>query len=56
QVVPQPVKLNLDIKTLNDVQKLLGSLNWNRPYLGLTNSQLQPLFELLKNSTDPTGP
>ncbi|NWQ98006.1 POK6 protein, partial [Burhinus bistriatus] len=56
QVMPQPVKLNLEVKTLNDVQKLMGSLNWIRPYLGLTNSQLQPLLELLKNSNDPTEP
>ncbi|NXF63961.1 POK18 protein, partial [Ciccaba nigrolineata] len=42
--VPQPVKFDLEIKTLNDVQKLVGSLNWIRPYLGLTNSQLQPLL------------
>ncbi|XP_010579894.1 PREDICTED: endogenous retrovirus group K member 11 Pol protein-like [Haliaeetus leucocephalus] len=56
QVVPQPVKLNLAVKTLNDVQKLMGSLNWIRPYLGLTNSQLQPLLDLLKHSNDPTEP
>ncbi|NWZ53087.1 POK7 protein, partial [Haliaeetus albicilla] len=35
---------------------LMGFLNWIRPYLGLTNSQLQPLLELLKNSNDPTEP
>lgn len=56
QVVPQPVKLNPAVKTLSDVQKLMGSLNWIRPYLGLTNSQLQPLLDLLKNSNDPTEP
>ncbi|NXJ81431.1 POK6 protein, partial [Trogon melanurus] len=44
QVMPQPVKLDVQIRTLNDVQKLMGSLNWIRPYLGLTNSQLQPLL------------
>ncbi|NWZ50434.1 POK7 protein, partial [Haliaeetus albicilla] len=38
------------------VQKLMGSLNWIRPYLGLTNSQLQPLLDLLKHSNDPTEP
>ncbi|NXE95052.1 POK6 protein, partial [Menura novaehollandiae] len=43
-VTPQPVKLNVTVQTLNDVQKLIGSLNWIRPYLSLTNSQLQPLL------------
>ncbi|NXL45906.1 POK18 protein, partial [Podilymbus podiceps] len=38
------------------VQKLMGSLNWIRPYLGLTSSQLQPLLELLKHSSDPNEP
>ncbi|NXA11226.1 POK8 protein, partial [Sapayoa aenigma] len=40
QVKPQSIKLNIEIKTLNDVQKLMGALNWIHPYLGLTNSQL----------------
>ncbi|NXA10991.1 POK6 protein, partial [Sapayoa aenigma] len=40
QARPQPIKLNIEIRTLNDVQKLIGALNWIRPYLGLSNSQL----------------
>ncbi|NXP45301.1 POK11 protein, partial [Heliornis fulica] len=35
------------------VQKLMGSLNWVWPYLGLTNSQLQPLFDLLRHANNP---
>jgi hypothetical protein len=31
---------------LNDFQKLLGDIQWVRPYLGLTNKQLQPLYIL----------
>ncbi|NWX93940.1 POK18 protein, partial [Nothoprocta ornata] len=44
RVTPQPIKLSVNIQTLTDVQKLVGSLNWIRPYLGLTHSQLQPLL------------
>ena len=34
-VSPQLIKLKLDVKTLNDVPKLAGMLNWLWPYLGL---------------------
>ncbi|NXG80659.1 POK6 protein, partial [Baryphthengus martii] len=43
-VIPQPIKLQVKIKTLNDVQKLAGMINWVRPYVGIPSSQLQPLF------------
>ncbi|NXL84247.1 POK18 protein, partial [Alectura lathami] len=36
------------------VQKLVGSINWIRPYLGITNTQLAPLLELLQGSENPT--
>ncbi|NWI55071.1 POK18 protein, partial [Calyptomena viridis] len=34
------------------LQKLLGSINWVRPYLGFTSEQLSPLFALLKGDRD----
>lgn len=49
-VTPTQIKpLNLQIKhahisTLNDMQKLLGDINWIRPYLHIPNATLQPLF------------
>ncbi|NXS64487.1 POK6 protein, partial [Brachypteracias leptosomus] len=43
-VLPQPIWLQIEVKTLNDVQKLAGIINWVRPYLGLTSSELQPLL------------
>ncbi|NWX30672.1 PO113 protein, partial [Notiomystis cincta] len=43
-ICPQPLKLCVkDNLTLNDLQKLLGSLNWLCPILGLSTELLQPL-------------
>ena len=41
---------------MNDFQKLLGDINWLRPYLKLTTGELKPLFDILKGSCDPTSP
>ena len=41
---------------MNDIQKLLGDINWLRPYLKLTTRELKPLFDILKGSSDPTSP
>ncbi|NXF56090.1 POK8 protein, partial [Oceanites oceanicus] len=51
-VKPQTLKLNAKISTLNDVQKLLGAINWVCPMLGLANQQLCNLFSLLKGDSD----
>ncbi|NXV70738.1 POK18 protein, partial [Atlantisia rogersi] len=51
-VKPQTLKLNAKISTLNDVQKLLGAIDWVRPMLGLANHQLYNLFHLLKWDSD----
>ena len=32
-------------------QKLLGDIQWVKPYLGLTNKQLQPLYDILPGAT-----
>ncbi|NWI38854.1 POK18 protein, partial [Picathartes gymnocephalus] len=55
-VQPQAIQISAKIQTLNDAQKLLGSINWVRPYLGLTNSQLAPLFDLLKGDPELNSP
>ncbi|KAK4812011.1 LOW QUALITY PROTEIN: hypothetical protein QYF61_023007 [Mycteria americana] len=55
-VQPQNVAISTDIKTLNDVQKLLGNINWIRTQCGLDNETLAPLFELLKGNTDLNAP
>ncbi|RMB92621.1 hypothetical protein DUI87_30930 [Hirundo rustica rustica] len=52
----QEVQFVQSVKTLNDAQKLVGVITWLRPYLGLTTTQLSPLFELLKGDTDLKSP
>lgn len=42
-----------DLYTLNDFQKLLGDINWLRPYSKLSTGQLWPLFDILKGDSDP---
>ncbi|NXK11744.1 POK18 protein, partial [Herpetotheres cachinnans] len=44
EIHPQPlcVKLN-DTVTLNELQKVLGAINWLLPVLGLTTEELHPL-------------
>ncbi|KFQ27215.1 hypothetical protein N332_00754, partial [Mesitornis unicolor] len=51
-LVPQLIQLQIEVKTLNDVEKLAGVINWVPPYLGLTSSELQPFLELLKGDSD----
>lgn len=55
-VQPQRITLQTDIKTLNDLQKLLGTINWVRPLLGISTEELHPLFQLLEGDTDLTSP
>ncbi|NWH68079.1 POK7 protein, partial [Geococcyx californianus] len=52
----QEVQFPDSIKTLNDAQKLLGVINWLRPYLGLTAKQLSPLFNTLKGDPGLNSP
>ena len=48
-ITPQCLTLDLDIQTLNDVQRLFGIINWIRPLLGISNETLHSLFQLLKD-------
>ncbi|NXK21083.1 POK18 protein, partial [Arenaria interpres] len=42
-IKPQPLKISWKIGTLHELQKLLGTINWVRPMLGITNYDLQNL-------------
>ena len=57
QVSPQKIQIQTDnLRTLNDFQKLLGDIQWVRPYLGLTNKQLQPLYDILLGDIELNSP
>ncbi|NWH41657.1 POK11 protein, partial [Chloropsis hardwickii] len=53
---PQKISICDQIRTLNDAQQLCGSISWVRPWLGLTNEDLTPLFNLLKGGEDLNSP
>ncbi|NWQ74257.1 POK8 protein, partial [Columbina picui] len=42
-IKPQPLRTNNDIKTLNNLQKSMGAINWLWPMLGISNHELQHL-------------
>ena len=44
RITPQPTQIYVNkLSTLNDLQKLLGDINWIRPSLDITNYQLTNL-------------
>lgn len=56
-ITPLKTSLRLDhLNTLNDFQRLLGDINWIRPYLRLTTQDLGPLFNILKGDAHPSSP
>lgn len=50
-VESQKMTIQHSVQTLNDLQKLLGTINWIRSLLGLSNVLLAPLFDLLKDDS-----
>lgn len=55
-ILPQRIIINDNPKTLRDLHQLCGSLNWIRPWLGLTTGDLSPLFNLLKGGEGLDSP
>lgn len=56
-IQPQRVSLQTkDLKTLNDFQKLLGDINWLRPFLKIPSADLIPLFKILEGDTNLSSP
>ncbi|NXT45245.1 PO113 protein, partial [Pelecanoides urinatrix] len=47
-VTPPKVKVHRDIKTLHDVQRLVGSLQWVRNIVLIPAEVMDPLYDLLK--------
>jgi hypothetical protein len=57
QVSPQKIQIRTDnLRTLNDFKKLLGDIQWVCPYLGLTNRQLQPFYDILPGDIELISP
>ncbi|NXP44596.1 POK6 protein, partial [Heliornis fulica] len=55
--LPQKIALSVQhLSTLNDFQKLVGEINWMRPFLKLTTHDLRPLFKTLEGNPDPSSP
>lgn len=54
---PQKVQIRRDhLHTLNDFQKLLGDINWLRPYLRVPTAELKPLYEVLEGEPHISSP
>lgn len=54
---PQKVEIRKDkLQTLNDFQKLLGDINWLRPFLKIPTIELKPLFDILEGDPHITSP
>ncbi|NXX20609.1 POK6 protein, partial [Podargus strigoides] len=51
-IKPQTLQITNKTETLNDLQKLLGTINWVRPMLRIGNHELSHLFSTLKCDSD----
>lgn len=57
KIIPQKLEIRRDhLHTLNDFQKLLGDINWLRPFLKIPSAELKPLFEILEGDGHITSP
>lgn len=57
KIVPQKISLRIDkLSTLNDFQKLMGDIQWIRPYLRIPNVQLRPLYDIMLGNPDLNSP
>ncbi|NWZ88568.1 POK19 protein, partial [Poecile atricapillus] len=50
------IQLWTSVNTLQDLQQLLGEINWVRHILGITNDELAPLFDLLRGDCNIKSP
>lgn len=53
---PQAIRIPDNLKMLNDMQQLLGTVNWIRPLLRIMNQDMALLFDLLKGDTALNSP
>ncbi|NWS79983.1 POK25 protein, partial [Toxostoma redivivum] len=50
------MEVSSKVCNLNDLQQLLGELNWMRSILGITNDDIPSLLDLLRGDTDIRSP
>ncbi|NXQ08674.1 POK18 protein, partial [Vidua macroura] len=50
------IEINSEINNLQDLQQLLGEINWMRPILGITNDDLESPFKLLRGDSNIKSP
>ncbi|NXX37316.1 POK19 protein, partial [Nicator chloris] len=50
------IQLRTSVNNLQDLQQLLGEINWIRPVLGITDDEISPLFDLLRGDCDIRSP
>ena len=56
-ITPQKLEIRRDhLHTLNDFQKLLGDINWLRPFLKISSAELKPLFDILEGESHISSP
>lgn len=56
-ILPQKIEIRRDnLHTLNDFQKLLGDINWIRPFLKIPTADLKPLFDILEGDSHISSP
>lgn len=56
-IFPQKLEIRRDhLHTLNDFQKLLGDINWLRPFLKIPSAELKPLFGVLEGDPHISSP
>nr|pir pol polyprotein - Chinese hamster intracisternal A-particle CHIAP34 [Chinese hamster Intracisternal A-particle CHIAP34] len=57
KIIPQKIEIRKDhLRTLNDFQKLLGDINWLRPFLKIPSADLKPLFDILEGEPHISSP
>ena len=57
KILPQKLEIRRDhLHTLNDFQKLLGDINWLRPFLKISSAELKPLFDILEGDSHISSP
>ncbi|NXR79961.1 POK18 protein, partial [Pycnonotus jocosus] len=50
------IQIKTEINNLQDLQQLLGEINWMRPILGITNDEHALLFNFLRGDCNIKSP